>query len=89
VFSSLDHLNYKFESTHPLPGTRLQKLRETAIKICGGRREFLDLTTIAFSYDQLLESMESKIATEAESARFVIGTTRNGCFRPCRLSLRR
>jgi len=75
VFSSLDHRGYKFESTHPLPGVRLQKLREMALNICGGRREFVDLTTIAFSYDQLLESMERKIAREAASAHFVIGTT--------------
>ena len=73
--ASLEHLGYKFISTHPLPGVRLQKLREMCKSICGGHRGFMQVSTIAFSYDRLLEDMERKIAGETAAAHFVIGVT--------------
>ena len=75
VYASLQHLGYQFRSTHPLPGLRLRKLRESATNACGGRRAFMKISTIAFSHDQLLEAMERKIAGDTAAASFIVGLT--------------
>ncbi len=75
VFGSLENLDYEFERTHPLPGGRLKRLRETARTVVGSRFRFIEISTIAFSSDQQLEDMERKIAGAARAARFVVGVT--------------
>lgn len=75
IFGSLEHLDYEFERTHPLPGGRLKRLRESALAVVGSRFRFIEISTIAFSWDQQLEEMERKIAGAAKAARFVVGVT--------------
>ncbi len=75
VFASLDHLGYKFEATHPPPGERLQQIRRGAEAICGSRRAFMMLSTIAFGNDQLLEAVEREVAGPQAAAGFVVGPT--------------
>jgi hypothetical protein len=75
VFGSLEHLNYEFERTHPLPGGRLKRLRETARAVVGSRFRFIEISTIAFASDQQLEEMERAIAGDTKAARFVVGVT--------------
>jgi hypothetical protein len=75
VFSGLGHLGYKFMSTHPPPSHRLKKIRELATELCGGRRGFIKLSTIALSYDQLLEAVERNLAGSQAAKRFVVGVS--------------
>jgi len=75
VFASLDHLGYKFAATHPPPGERLQQIRRVAEALCGSRRAFMRLSTIAFGNDQLLEEVERQVAGPQAAAGFVVGLT--------------
>ena len=74
VFAGLEHLGYRFAETHPLPSNRIACLRETMTMLAGGRRGFIQLSTIAFAYDQLLEDIERRLAGPGR-AQFVLGLT--------------
>lgn len=73
VYAGLEHLGYKFEKTHPAASDRIKQIRSTALTYFG-RRGFLNLSTIAFGYDQLLEAVEKKLASP-DSQKFVLGVT--------------
>lgn len=75
VFTSLEHLDYAFETTHPLPGGRLEKLRTNAQRLFGSERRYFEVSRVAFSWDQQLEAMEQRIAGAAQAKRFVLGLT--------------
>ncbi len=75
VFAGLQHLGYQFRESHPPPGKRLENIRRMAAELHGGRRGFMKISSIAFSYDQLLEEIERRLAGSQAAARFVVGLT--------------
>lgn len=76
VFAGLEHLGYKFdEGMHPLPSRRLEEIRNLARDFCVSHRRFMQLSTIAFTYDQLLEEVERRLAEHQAPGQFVLGVT--------------
>ena len=75
IYGSLEHLEFKFKETHPLPGRRLEKFRKTARDVLASRIRYLEVSSIAFAWDEQLEAMERKIAGEAKAKLFVVGVT--------------
>ncbi len=74
VFAGLAHVGYEFGESHPPPAERLQEIRRAAREALGGTRGFMMVSTIAFSQDQMLESIERTLAPP-DKVGFVVGLT--------------
>jgi hypothetical protein len=74
VYAGLSRLGFKFKESHPSPDQRLKNLRRHARLLCISHRDFIRLTTIAFSNDQLLEAVERQLP-ERIAGPWAVGPT--------------
>lgn len=75
VFKCLEYIGFPFEVSHPLPSTRLEILREHTRKMCHDAAQFRELSTVAFAFDELLESLELALKPKPPGVKTDLAST--------------